>query len=163
MTSGGFQLTVYLKRIREIIGFSYHYILLPLIILLILVFVLIRNRKKEHREWITSLIVPFFYCVAGAASVGALILSPIIMGKSWILAVCFLMIAIGQVYKEIRTDGYDIIKPVKAFLLILTFYSGIRESAGDHGCEGLSPDSVREYQQCHREYSQCVCGLRQLV
>ena len=126
MTSGGFQLTVYLKRIREIIGFSYHYILLPLIILLILVFVLIRNRRKEQREWITSLIVPFFYCVAGAASVCALILSPIIMGKSWILAVCFLMIAIGQVYKEIRTDGYDIIKPVKAFLLILTFYSCIR-------------------------------------
>lgn len=126
LMSEPFQLSTYLKRIRELIGFSYHYILLPLLILCFVTFVLIQNRKREQREWISSLTIPFFYCIAGAASVFALLLSPIIMGKSWILAVCFMIIAIGQICCEIQMDSYDMKKAVKIFILLLGSYSLIR-------------------------------------
>ncbi len=39
-----------------------------------------------------------------------LILSPVVLGKSWILAVCFMMIAVGEIYREIEKDGYYIEK-----------------------------------------------------
>lgn len=142
--SNVFELQVYLKRIRELIGFSYHYIFLPLIILLIAVFVMIQNRRKEHREWVSPLIVPFFYCVAGAASVIALMLSPVILGKSWFLAVCLMMIAVGQIYGQIRRDGYDIKKFTKCFLVLLGSYSLVR-----YACAAY--DINRTYQEVEEQ------------
>ncbi len=65
---------------------------------------------ERQKDWIGTLIVPYFYCVAGAASVMVLILSPVVLGKSWILAVCFMMIAVGEIYREIEKDGYYIEK-----------------------------------------------------
>ena len=84
MVSEPFQIAVYLKRIREVIGFSYHYILPLLAVLLVEVFFWIRHKKNKEESWMPCLLVPFYYCLSGAASVVVLLASPIISGKSWI-------------------------------------------------------------------------------
>ena len=123
MGSEAMKLSVYLKRIREIAGFSFHHLLWPLMILGFLTFCLIRCRRRDARAWAEPLTVPFLYCLSGAASVAVLIASPVILGKSWILAVCFVMIAAGMIYKELAEDGYLRAGMVKALLCLLAAYT----------------------------------------
>lgn len=106
MEADAFALRDYLKRLREIVGFSYHYVLPLLILLLILIWILRKEYKKE--EWKRYLLVPGCYCAAGAASVLVLILSPVISGKSWIFADCYLIISAGILAMALRNAGYRI-------------------------------------------------------
>ncbi len=126
MVSEPFQIAVYLKRIREVIGFSYHYILPLLVVLLVEVFFWIRHKKRRKEPWIPCLLVPFYYCLSGAASVVVLLASPIISGKSWIFAVSFLLIAVGQIALWMEEDGCKIQKGKKLFLSLLIVLSVIK-------------------------------------
>ena len=119
ITSEPLQITTYLKRIRELIGFSYHYILLPLIILAIIIYFFIKYRKENQEKWIADLIIPFYYCISAAASVIVLLASPVISGKSWILAVNFLMILIGRFTLKMNYHGYPVKKGVQIAAVLL--------------------------------------------
>ncbi len=119
MVSEPFTIGVYLKRIREVVGFSYHYILPLLVVLLVEVFFRVRYQKRRGEPWAPGLLVPFYYCLSGAASVLVLLASPIISGKSWIFAVSFLLIAIGQIALLMEKEGCEIRKGKRFFLGLL--------------------------------------------
>lgn len=106
MEQDAFVWSDYLKRIREIVGFSYHYVLPLLVLLTVLVYLLWKEKRRAKEAWLPLLYLPGCYCVAGAASVLVLILSPVISGKSWIWADCYLMIAAGTVAGELKKMKY---------------------------------------------------------
>ena len=90
------------------IGFSYHYILLLYIIFLIISVIFIKKRIRENRQWVQDMAVPCAYMLSGIASVVVLIASPVIMGKSWIWAVCTAVCAIGMVYRKLAEDRWNL-------------------------------------------------------
>lgn len=101
-----FTIEVFLKRMRELIGFSYHYILLLYIVFLIISVIFIKNRMRESRQWVQDMAVPCAYMLSGIASVVVLIASPVIMGKSWIWAVCAAVCATGMVFRKLAEDQW---------------------------------------------------------
>lgn len=119
ITSEPLQVSTYLKRIRELIGFSYHYILLLLIILAIIIYFFIKYRKERQEEWLFDLLVPSYYCISAAASIIVLLASPVISGKSWMLAVNFLLILIGRLTLQISYHGYPVKKGIQAAAVLL--------------------------------------------
>lgn len=126
VVSEPFQIAVYLKRIREVVGFSYHYILPLLVVLLTEVFFWVRYKKSRGEPWLPCLAVPFYYCLSGAASVIVLLASPIISGKSWIFAVSFLLIAIGRIALMMEAEGCDIRKGKRFFLGLLVLLAAAK-------------------------------------
>ena len=96
------------KRLREIVGFSFHYVLPLLIILFVLVYHYIILKRGYDWKKFLDLLIPFMYCVSGAASVAVLILSPVIGGKSWIWADCCMVIAVGLIYRLLKQEGFVI-------------------------------------------------------
>ncbi len=125
ITSEPLQLSTYLKRIRELIGFSYHYILLLLIVLAVIVYFFIKYRKENQEEWRGDLIVPFYYCISAAASVIVLLASPLISGKSWILAVNFLIILIGRFALKMSYDGYPVKRGIQTASVLLCIFAAL--------------------------------------
>ena len=99
---------VLLKRIREVIGFSYHYIMIIYIFFFVLAVLFIRWRIKVGRSWKEDIAFPVAYMLSGTASVIVLIASPVIMGKSWIWAVCTAVCAIGQLIWKMTEDGWKL-------------------------------------------------------
>lgn len=90
-----------LRRLRELAGFSYHAVFIPGVIF-ILLFCYIKARKKiTFWQCVRECAVPISYVLAGAASVAVLVMSPIIAARSWMFAVCFLIIADGILFLDI--------------------------------------------------------------
>ena len=111
---------VLLKRIREVIGFSYHYIMIIYIFFFVLAVLFIRWRIKVGRSWKEDIAFPVAYMLSGTASVIVLIASPVIMGKSWIWAVCTAVCAIGQLIWKMTEDGWKLdIRTFRVLIVIL--------------------------------------------
>lgn len=111
---------VLLKRIREVVGFSYHYIMILYIFFLALAVLFIRWRIKDGRSWKEDIAVPVAYMLSGVASVIVLLASPVIMGKSWIWAVCTAGCAIGQLVWKMTEDGWKIdVRTFRELIVIL--------------------------------------------
>lgn len=114
---------VFLKRLREFCGFSFRYLFLLCILLIGIAICLIRQQKDN---WLKAIMVPFFYCFSGAASVIVLIVSPVISGKSWLWAVCFMIIAIGLLLKNGIYQKYCSQRWVKIAVLLFCILASVR-------------------------------------
>lgn len=113
-----------LRRLRELVGFSYHAVFIPGVIF-ILLFCYIKARKKvTFWQCAREYAVPISYVLSGAASVVVLIMSPIIAARSWMLAVCFLIIADGILFLDILQNyewNMTTIKKCTACVVIACF------------------------------------------
>lgn len=126
---GAITFAVLLKRIREVVGFSYRHVLLLMIILFVVTWIFIRERKIVKKDWIGDLIIPYTLCAMGAASVLVLLASSVIAGKSWIWAVCFMLIAIGKICCQLAEDGYKATRWMKILLWLFIVWSVARYGA----------------------------------
>ena len=117
---------VFLKRLREFCGFSFRYLFLLCIVLLGIVVCFVKKQRETKEDWIKPMMIPFCYCLSGAASVVVLIASPVISGKSWLWAVCFVMIAIGLLLKNGIYKRYCSRLWVKTVILLFCICAGVR-------------------------------------
>ena len=100
-----------------------------MIILFVVTWIFIRERKIVKKDWIGDLIIPYTLCAVGAASVLALLASSVIAGKSWIWAVCFMLIAIGKICCRLAEDGYKATRWMKILLWLFIVWPVARYGA----------------------------------
>lgn len=116
--SGLFEAGVLMKRLREFCGFSVRYLFILCVALLV-----VGVKYWKEKKSVEGLVLPALYCLAGAASVVVLIVSPVISGKSWIWAVSFLIIAIGMIWDHISDTEWKnsrLMKELGIFFICLT-------------------------------------------
>ncbi len=124
--SGLFESGVLLKRLREFLGFSFRYLFILCIILAFVAFKYWKENKEHIEVVIDSLLLPCLYCLAGAASVVVLIASPVISGKSWIWAVCFMIISIGIIWDKIHDCKWKKGSCITVIMVLFVALTGVR-------------------------------------
>lgn len=111
-----------LRRLREMVGFSYHAVLIPGIIFIILFCVIKAKTRISFWECIPKYLLPISYVIAGAASVVVLLMSPILAARSWMFAVSFMIIADGILFLDaIKISGWKVSVVRKWILCVSAF------------------------------------------
>lgn len=151
---------VFLKRLREVSGFSVRYLFLLCILLLIVVICSVKIKNEIKKNWIELYSVPFFYCISGAASVIVLIASPVISGKSWLWAVCFMLIAIGLILKNGVFQKYNMKWYVKFALVIFCICAGVRYSIAFMDISHTYQEQTEQIEQLQEQKAQ---GFKEVV
>ena len=118
--------SVLFKRMREFLGFSFRYLAILCIILLIVSIKYYIDNSKNIYLIIETLFIPFVYCLSGFACILVLLASPVISGKSWIWTVSFVMISIGIIWDKINDQIWKNSNIIKLLFIIFICLTSIR-------------------------------------